>query len=215
MEYEYELFHWGIKGQKWGVRRFQNKDGSLTPAGKKRQRANYSEEAKRMSDQELRSKIKRMNLEKRYYDMSKGSSKASEALDIANQALNTSSKAGKITKDGLTLSGKETAQVNLVNQGVKGLSSGVSAAKKISDASRERANVKKNRARVENMSDKDLETIVNRMDLERQYSNLSGERVARGRVSALDALKIAGDVLTVGASATAIAVGIHKLRSGK
>ena len=31
-----ELKHWGIKGQKWGVRRYQNKDGSLTPAGKKR-----------------------------------------------------------------------------------------------------------------------------------------------------------------------------------
>ena len=28
--------HHGIKGQKWGVRRFQNKDGSLTPAGKER-----------------------------------------------------------------------------------------------------------------------------------------------------------------------------------
>ena len=33
----YELYHHGIKGQKWGVRRYQNKDGSLTPAGKKRQ----------------------------------------------------------------------------------------------------------------------------------------------------------------------------------
>lgn len=31
-----ELYHWGIKGQKWGIRRYQNKDGSLTPAGKKR-----------------------------------------------------------------------------------------------------------------------------------------------------------------------------------
>ena len=31
-----ELYHHGIKGQKWGVRRFQNKDGSLTPAGRKR-----------------------------------------------------------------------------------------------------------------------------------------------------------------------------------
>ena len=31
-----ELRHHGIKGQKWGVRRFQNKDGSLTADGKKR-----------------------------------------------------------------------------------------------------------------------------------------------------------------------------------
>lgn len=30
------LVHHGIKGQKWGVRRFQNDDGSLTPAGKSR-----------------------------------------------------------------------------------------------------------------------------------------------------------------------------------
>lgn len=33
-----ELTHWGIKGQKWGVRRYQNKDGSLTKAGLKRYR---------------------------------------------------------------------------------------------------------------------------------------------------------------------------------
>ena len=33
---EYYLAHHGIKGMRWGVRRFQNKDGSLTPEGKKR-----------------------------------------------------------------------------------------------------------------------------------------------------------------------------------
>lgn len=36
---EQELYHHGIKGMKWGVRRYQKKDGSLTDAGKKR----YSE----------------------------------------------------------------------------------------------------------------------------------------------------------------------------
>ena len=30
------LAHWGIKGQKWGIRRFQNPDGSLTEAGRER-----------------------------------------------------------------------------------------------------------------------------------------------------------------------------------
>ena len=33
---ENELYHHGVKGQKWGVRRYQNSDGSLTDNGKKR-----------------------------------------------------------------------------------------------------------------------------------------------------------------------------------
>ena len=31
-----KLIHWGIKGQKWGVRRYENPDGTLTKAGMKR-----------------------------------------------------------------------------------------------------------------------------------------------------------------------------------
>ena len=31
-----ELYHHGVKGMKWGARRYQNADGSLTPAGKKK-----------------------------------------------------------------------------------------------------------------------------------------------------------------------------------
>jgi hypothetical protein len=37
---QHYLKHWGVKGMKWGVRRYQNKDGSLTELGKKRM---YSE----------------------------------------------------------------------------------------------------------------------------------------------------------------------------
>lgn len=58
MEYEIykdgELYHWGIKGMRWGVRRYQNKDGSLTAAGKKKLRA---EQAKvRQEEQTLKNK---------------------------------------------------------------------------------------------------------------------------------------------------------------
>ena len=34
-----ELYHHGIKGQRWGVRCYQNEDGSLKPAGKERKRS--------------------------------------------------------------------------------------------------------------------------------------------------------------------------------
>ena len=45
---ENELVHWGIKGMRWGVRRYQNKDGTLTPAGRKR----YENELSKLKEQE-------------------------------------------------------------------------------------------------------------------------------------------------------------------
>ena len=46
-----ELIHYGISGQKWGVRRYENEDGTLTPAGKERynkgQNENYREDQRK------------------------------------------------------------------------------------------------------------------------------------------------------------------------
>ena len=74
--YNQELYHWGIKGQKWGVRRYQNKDGTLTDAGKKRY-DEMSDDAKeaydmrsksvsQMSNAELKKLNERTRLEQEY-----------------------------------------------------------------------------------------------------------------------------------------------------
>lgn len=44
MLYDTNLYHYGVKGMKWGIRRYQNKDGSLTSAGKKRISKQYKKE---------------------------------------------------------------------------------------------------------------------------------------------------------------------------
>ena len=45
-----DLSHHGILGQKWGVRRFQNKDGTLTSAGKKRRAENYNDQQRKRDE---------------------------------------------------------------------------------------------------------------------------------------------------------------------
>lgn len=88
------LAHWGIKGQKWGIRRYQNEDGTYTSEGKRRRRVseeeNYHEDYKNahsnkpvseMSDRELQLRLNRLNNERNYANLTQAQSKGKKAWD--------------------------------------------------------------------------------------------------------------------------------------
>ena len=52
-----ELYHHGIKGQKWGIRQYQNKDGTLTPEGIIRYRHTFGEALRGIQDRLATKKI--------------------------------------------------------------------------------------------------------------------------------------------------------------
>lgn len=53
MYYNNQIWHWGVKGMKWGVRRYQNANGSLTDAGKKRYDRDVTTNDKKKKDNKL------------------------------------------------------------------------------------------------------------------------------------------------------------------
>ena len=141
------LGHSGIKGQKWGIRRFQNEDGSLTEEGKKRYGTpeTYRAVAKEASSLE---------------EATKG---ASSAVSTAASIINTQRGSKAIRKD------------------------------------------------YSNLSDKELQEKINRLNLERAYGDLSGDTkyVKTGKEKAREILQTAGATLAIASTAIAIYAQLH------
>lgn len=100
-----ELKHFGVKGMKWGVRRYQNKDGSLTPAGQKRHERN--------------DKIRNKEAD-RYKRMADGEKRASKRETDFAKRLKSEGSSGKTMKDMYGFTDDKTA-MNVYGQNMKSL----------------------------------------------------------------------------------------------
>jgi hypothetical protein len=108
-----ELIHYGILGMKWGIRRFQNKDGTLTAAGK----ARYSDHLTKKDNKWIKKNASKITEKAR-----KKSSK--ELIKYANELMkdpNAVNKSGKLSAT--TINAYNQKMASLMNERVSNLRS--------------------------------------------------------------------------------------------
>ena len=177
------LVHAGIKGMKWGVRRYQNKDGTLTDAGKKR----YARDA-REKDYGLYDKEKGV-----YYRDSKKNGRSDLAVDADRYVREDLQRSKRIIDNSSDLAR------NIKNANNNSLKRKADKRERLdlTDISDQELRNRINRELLE----RQYNDVFNPV------------QVSKGRERAMRTLEIAGDVLMVAGSAVGLAVGIKELTS--
>ena len=102
-----QLTHYGIPGQKWGVRRYQNADGTRTTAGKKREQKNKKDN---LTDEQKQEYIKKATLDKNYNRLK--NEEYTKKIDPVISIMKDSSKA----MNDLSRQAKEQAKPQVIKQ---------------------------------------------------------------------------------------------------
>lgn len=179
-----ELYHHGIKGMRWGVRRYQNKDGTLTSAGNKRYARDAREQGYDKYDSESRT----------YYKTSKKNGRSDLNVDANRYAREDTERAKRLVDSTKQMN----ESIRLANQ---------------NSLNRAAKRNKENRMDLSSMTDQELRQQINRELLERQYNDVFNQKkVSRGREFAANILETTGSVLAVTSSALGIALAIKDLR---
>lgn len=200
-----ELQHFGIKGMKWGVRRYQNKDGSLTPAGKKRYDESDEEREKKEKSKKTKVKVATAAVATAAVatTAAMNKDKIKKGVDFVNANKPSKGEKKETTADDYKEALKKTQSADKALQGIKDV------VNKADDV----AYAKKVRYDLTQMTDKDLQQAVNRLNMEERYSQVMQQRhkVERGESTVNQILDVAGNVLSGAATALTIAVAIKEL----
>lgn len=220
-----ELYHHGIKGQKWGVRRFQNPDGSLTSAGRKRYGASgglksrsgraLGTDWKDMDGKRVKNPHDRLLDEYRDKDgglSEEGRKKMKQYAEINafSNAKATYEKKEKQARDERIEKryASRKAAIDLGNEVVR-------SGQKILDVYDRSSHKKTQQVDLSSMSDQELRRRIERMNLEQQYLRMTTPpKVSKGRQAVENVLTIGGGALAVASSAVSLAIAIDKLKSG-